>query len=136
MAFSWSIKGDKLVMTTSGWTEDEIRGLDYGIQLALGEIEWDDIPEDDADNLDIPDARNLMDLEYEMLPEDLFTVYPEHAGALTDSLLLSTNCTFEPNDSEDPEDMSECDLFWFPDYQVRSYLEDLVEKGEAVWESS
>lgn len=130
--FDWKISGGDLVMTLDGWSDEEVQMLKWGLALATGEIDEDEIPED----ADYYDFDNLADMEYDMLPEDLFVVQPEDAGALTDSILLSDNCTFEPNDSEDPEDMSECHLFYFPAYQIRSYLHDLVEKGEAVWKGS
>lgn len=131
MSFDWKVRGDELVMTTDGWSEEKLLALDYGIQVASGDITEEEVPED----IEYFDFRNLGDMEYELLPEDLFVVFPEDVGALTDSILLSTNYSFQPGDSDDPEDMSTCTLFWYPNYAIRSYLEDLVRTGEAVWTS-
>lgn len=56
------------------------------------------------------------------------TVLPEHIGALTDSIILANGIVDLDTSAE-----AEIDVWWFPDYQVKSYTEDLLNNGEVTF---
>lgn len=75
-----------------------------------------------TDNTAIAALENL-------LCNGLSTVRPEEIGALTDSIILS-ECS-PPNEGESyPSDAC---FFWFPDYMLRSPLQDLIENGSVTF---
>jgi hypothetical protein len=65
-----------------------------------------------------------------LLCNGLSTVRPEEIGALTDSIILSE---FPPPDMSDhyPDDAR---FFWFPDYMLRSPLQDLRKHGKVIFD--
>ncbi len=64
------------------------------------------------------------------LGNGLNLVRPETIGALTSSLILSDVPVFDEEDANDAEGAK---FWWYPDYQVRSPVEDLAEKGFVIF---
>lgn len=58
----------------------------------------------------------------------LTLVKPDEIGALTDSMILSESSA--DDDGKFPEDSA---FYWFPDYQVKSPIEDLVQNGKVIF---
>ncbi len=63
----------------------------------------------------------------------LHWVRPEEVGALTDSPMLGDVAY---DDSGDITEIEKAKIWWYPDYQVRSPLEDLAEQGRTIFKSA
>lgn len=85
------------------------------------------IAEDLKEGVDLPTIEQ--DILDSPLGNGLHTVAPEDVGALTDGLILTDNI----DDQGVPVEGAE--LWWDAQYQVKSFAEDIAEKGEALLEN-
>ena len=74
------------------------------------------------------DATFLDSIE-PLLCNGLHQVLPETIGALTDSLLFSLTLL----DDESVHYDEPVVVYWYPDYAIRSPLQDLIETGETTF---
>lgn len=108
---------------------------------------WEELP-DGSVKITINDPEDLAELKEKVAAGDtsdnLFTdaidhvlgnglnlVRPELIGALTDSLILS-----DVPVNEEGDDTTGAKFWWYPDYQVRSPVQDLAEKGSVIFQSA
>lgn len=63
----------------------------------------------------------------------LSTVRPEHIGALTSSIILCEGGILDDHGEPDAKLIEETDCFWFPNYAIRSPIEDLAEHGKVIF---
>ena len=59
----------------------------------------------------------------------LYAVRPEWIGALTEAPIITDDLTIE----DDGTPVVNGDVWWFPDYQVKSFAEELLEKGSITF---
>lgn len=71
----------------------------------------------------------LLDLLEDHLANGLDVIQPEEIGALTSALILSD--TVVRNDNG--EIVSVETVYWFPDYAIRSEVNDLWDDGEVIF---
>ena len=92
--------------------------------------------------LGCPDSELLGDIE-EYVLEDMIEngfdrISPEDIGALTDAPIIG-NLVF--NSKAAGEDWGNIDwgktrVWWYPDYALRSFVDDLLEKGETIFQKA
>jgi hypothetical protein len=84
--------------------------------------EWSDL-------LDKGDNAGLLELLEEHLTNGLEQVHPEEIGALTDSLIFS-----DVVERDEDNKITSCDyVWWYPNYQVTSPLDELKENGKVIF---
>jgi hypothetical protein len=62
----------------------------------------------------------------------LYSVLPESIGALTDAPILSDEVSFNDDGSQDVIGR----VWWYPNYQVESFAEKLLENGFVVFDKA
>jgi hypothetical protein len=78
----------------------------------------------------------IMDALYELF--EYYTcngwtwVKPEEIGALTDSPIISNDFEYIDNDKQFDDTKKYYSVYWFPDYMIKSEIEEL-EKGELIF---
>lgn len=128
-------------------TEGSLRDYRYAITPA-GDLEITMAPHAKANTQDMLDNATHMDHDFlDNLLEDagwstngqLYAVAPDWIGALTDAPMISDYC-LNPDffhDSETPESDLECqknaNVWWYPDYQVLSFAEELIKHGSVAF---
>jgi len=88
----------------------------------LKELNELSLREDRTDN-----EKFLELLEYNLCNGEIEQIYAEEIGALTESLIFSTDYTYIDDNTNKVELFN---LFWFPDYCVVSLIEKLKSDGE------
>lgn len=98
-----------------------------GLKIKLGPNFDKEELESDMDQRGIGATEaDLFDKYLGMIGNGFQLIAPEQVGALTDSIILGEDVqTNEDGMVEQAEA-----LYWYPDYQLRSFLDDLLEKGE------
>ncbi len=74
------------------------------------------------------DEEIFLELIESALCNGYHIVQPEMIGALTSSLILSDDII----DDETPEDAN-VNVWWFPMYAIKSYIDDFILTGETIW---
>lgn len=69
-------------------------------------------------------------LEYNLANGEIQYIDPEDAGALTDSLLITTDWEWE---NDNPDKIIFHNIFWFPDYVVKSEMVELRKNGYVIF---
>ncbi len=72
-------------------------------------------------------------LEYNSCNGQITFVLPNEIGALTDSIILSTDYEYK---NEESEERNYYNIFWFPNYMVVNLAEKLLEDGQLIFTNS
>jgi hypothetical protein len=108
-----------------------VKGRD-GITLKLTPAGREELAEHKtADGWDRGTVCLLADLLEDHLANGWEFLLPEEVGALTAAPILSDNAMRD--DSGKLVSVGVGDVYWFPDYAVRSELDELYEKGEVLF---
>jgi hypothetical protein len=104
-------------------TTDSRRNLVISINKEEFE-EWGDLLDQDNSSDSI-----LIELLEEHLVNGLEQVHPEEIGALTDSLIFS-----DVVERDEDNKITSCEyVWWYPNYQVTSPLDELKENGKVIF---
>lgn len=104
-------------------------------------VTWQELPNGDLKILADPDMQacikdresgnDIFDYLEGMLGNGFDVIHPEEIAALTDAPIIGYDV--ERSDQGELLPSAGMKVWWYPEYQVRDPLDDLVEKGELVF---
>lgn len=111
---------------------DGIRGLQW-VELPNGDLQFTitdpEVQEEMKEKLEAKEPLDIADVLEPATANGLMWLDPHMVGAMTDSPIL-TDGSVDDNGDFIPEGAK---VWWFPDYQVKSPLEELANTGRLVF---
>lgn len=106
---------------------------DIAIEMAQDDLDEVEQSKARASHLDHDVLADLLELSGDWPGGQYIPVRPEQVpGALTDAPMFTDEVSFASGD-DDAEYTATGNVWWYPDYMVKNFVDELVESGRTVF---